>query len=408
MRDITVGVDIGTTAITTIVTERTNEGKVRVLGVGASPSVGIRRGVIVELGEAARSFRRSLLEASRASGVTIRSVVVGVGGPHLATSSLRGAVAVSRADGEITEDDVRRAVAAVEGLVPKNPNREIIHLIPRTFAIDGERGIADPVGMVGMKLEVEAFVVDGARSALQNIIKCCELAGVAVDDWVASVLAASTVLLDRQQRELGAILLDLGAGTTDYAIFEEGRVLDVGSFPIGGERITSDIAIGLRVPVAVAEAIKVRYAQAFGSERVPKRDTIQLAEFIANDPSVFAVRDLADIIAARLSDVFELAVKAMKKVGRAGLLPGGVVLAGGVSDTPGIQGLARRELRLPIEVAKAIALEELHDVVPPRFAVALGLILWHDRSGRARSPGFMRHFGALGERIKEFLRAFIP
>lgn len=408
MRDISVGVDIGTTTITTLVAERTKDGKVRVLGVGSSPSVGIRRGMVVDLDEAARSLRRSVAEASRSSGITIRSVIVGVGGPHLGTFHARGAIAVSRADGEITEDDVARAVKAVEGLVPRNPNREIIHLIPRTFTIDGERGIADPVGMVGMKLEVEALVIDGARAALQNIIKCCELVGLSVDDWVTSVLAASTVLLDRQQKELGAILLDLGAGTTDYAIFEEGRALDVGSFPIGGERITADIAIGLRVPVAVAESIKVRHAHVLAGERAARRDSIPLAEFVASDPTVVAARDLADIIAARLADVFELTMKAMRRVGRAGLLPGGVVLSGGVADTPGIQELARRELKLPTETAKAIALEELHDVVPSRFSVALGLILWQGAGWEAKSQGFLGRFGALGERLQRFLRAFIP
>ena len=408
MRGIKVGIDIGTTTITTVVLRREKDGKVRVLGVGTSASAGLRRGAIVNPDETALSLRRSLQAASRSSGIAIKSAVVGIGGSHLGSFTARGVVAISRADGEIMEDDVRRVIQAAEGLVPKNPNREVIHLIPREFKVDSQGGISDPVGMIGMKLEAEALAIDGAKSALSNLIKTCELAGIEIEDWAVSVLAASELLLTQEQKELGVMLLDLGAGTSDFAVFEEGHVLDVGSFPIGGSHITRDLAIGFRTPVAVAEEVKVRYAQAMTDRSGFKREHIMLSEFISGNKDVFAARDLVDIVAARLSDIFELTIKALKKIGRAGLLPGGVVLAGGVADIPGIQDVARRELKLPVEIAKAIRSEVLNEVLPSRLAVPIGLAIWPGAQGSRALGGGGRAWPRVLEALKRMLRAFVP
>lgn len=408
MRGTAVGIDIGTTTVTTVVARGEKDGSIRILGVGSQPSAGVRRGAITDVEDAAGALKRSIAEAERSSGTRIRSAVIGVGGSHIGSSVVRSAIAVSRADGEITEEDVARVVEAAERMVPKNPNREIIHVIPREFKIDGQGGIADPVGMVGMKLEVEALVIDGAKPALQNIIRCCELVGIAIEDWVASILAAAEFILTKKQKELGVILLDLGAGTTDFVVFEEGRVIDVGSFPIGGNHITSDIAIGFRTPVDAAEKIKLRYAQVIAAERSGKRETVRIADFVPNDDSVFAIRDLVDIIAARLTDIFELSTKALKKIGRAGLLPGGVVLTGGGADIPGIQDLARRELKLPAEVAKAIAAESFADVVPPRLAIPVGLMLWQERERGIAGRGWRSWGGGFGEGLKRLFRSFVP
>lgn len=408
MRRVVVGIDFGTTNITTLVTERQKDGTVRILGVGSSPSAGMRRGAIVDVEEAAGALRRSVGEASRASGVRIDTAVIGIGGVHVGSYVTRGAVAISRADGEITEDDVARVLQAAEGVTPRNPNREIIHVIPREFMVDGQPGFADPVGMVGMKLEVSALVIDGAKPAIQNIVRSCDLAGVTISEWVLSILAAANVLLTKQQKELGVMLLDLGAGTSDFAIFEESQLVDAGSFPIGGSHITSDIAIGFRTPITAAEEIKTKYAHANLVERSTRRETIALAEFTEGDSTVFAIRDLVEIIVARLTDIFELATKALRKSGHAGLLPGGVVLTGGGADIPGIQDLARRELKLPIDIAKAITLENFPDVIPTRLAVPIGLVTWHGQhlgGARQKSRGFL---GVLTERLKQLLRSFVP
>ncbi len=407
MRGTIVGIDIGTTTTTTVVAHPEKSGKFRIIGVGSAPSAGMRRGAIADVAAAAASLKRSVEIAARTSGGAIRSAIIGVGGTHVGAFSTRGAIAVSRADGEITEDDVQRAVHAAEGLIPRNSNREIIHLIPREFKIDGEGGITDPVGLTGMKLEAEALVVDGSKPALGNIIKCCELVGVEIEDWVVASLAASEVLLSKKQKELGVVLLDLGAGTSDYAVFEEGRLLDCGAFPIGGSHITSDIAIGFRTQVAIAEAIKMRHASALPEVSRGRRESIQLADFMDTSKDVFLLRDLTDIVGARLTDIFELAGKALRKVGRSGLLPGGVVLAGGVADIPGIQDFARRELKLPVEVAKASALEGFTDVVPSRLAIPAGLIVWQVGQSHGVS-GRRRQWGGITEQLKRILRSFVP
>lgn len=409
MRGARVGIDIGTTTVTTLVARGEKDAKIRVLGVGSAPSAGLRRGVVVDAEETARSLRHSVEEASRASGMAIRSASVAVGGAHVGSFLTRGFIAVSRADGEITEEDVARVIQSSENAIPRSPNREVIHVIPRAFKVDGEGGIANPVGMVGMKLEVEALVIDGAKSALQNVARACDLAGVEVEDWRSGILAAAEVLLSKQQKELGVILLDLGAGTSDFAIFEEGRVVDVGSIPIGGGHITSDIAIGLRTQVAIAEEIKLRHAQAFSDGSRPiKRDVIRLTDFVEGDPSEFATRDLAEIVNARLSDIFELTGKALRKVGRVGLLPGGIVLTGGVTDTTGIQDLARHELKLPAEVAKAISLDAITDVLPTRFAIPLGLILWGNEGSGYGASRMQRRWSDAVAWTKRLLQSLVP
>ncbi len=394
--------------MTTVVVRREKNDKIRILGVGSSPSDGIRRGAIADVEAAAHALKVSLHEASRTSGLAVKNAYVAVNGAHINSFPVRGAIAIARADGEITEDDVQRVIRAAEGLIPKNANREVVHFIPREFKVDGQDAITDPVGMVGMKLEVEALVIDGSRPVLQSLVRCCELAGVDIEDWTSSMLAASEVLLTKKQKELGVILLDLGAGTSDFIVFEEGKVVDAGSFPIGGSHITSDIAIGFRTPVDAAEEIKIRYAQATFPERLNRRENIVIADFVHGDDSVYAVRDLVDIISARLTDVFELATKALRRVGRAGLLPGGVVLTGGVADIPGIQDLARRELKLPVEVSKATAIDELEDVIPPRLAIPVGLVLWQSRKQGITFGNRSKNLGGFVEMLKRILRSFVP
>ena len=412
IRAIFVGIDFGTAVITTAVLQVKKDGRLGILGVGSSPSLGMRRGSVVDVDDAASALRKSIHEASRQSGVAIKRAYVGLGGTHLAATSAKSAIAVSRADGEVTTEDVTRVIQAAENFSAKNPNREVIHVVPRHFKVDGESSIAEPIGMVGMKLEADVLVIDAAKSSLQNLIKTCELAGVQIEDWTSSTIAASEVLLSKKQKELGVMLLDLGADTTDFAIFEEGRLIDLGSFPLGGNHITSDIAIGFRTPVTAAEEIKMRYANATFLERPgSRRETIALADFVEGDLSVYHMRDLAEIVSARLTDMFELSAKALKKTGRAGLLPGGVVLTGGVADIPGIHELARRELKLPIEITRAIVKDEIDDVIPPRLAIPVGLVLWHAAQSKTQwGLGFARWsgLGDIIENIKHILRSFVP
>lgn len=410
MRGIRVAIDIGTTAITTVVAQRERrDGKLRIIGVGRTPVLGMRRGAIIDSDEVVKSLRKSLGEASRQAAIRIRSAVLGIGGSHISSFPIRGVVAVSRADGEVTEEDVRRVLGAAEGLIPKNPNREVLHIIPRYFRVDGQEPVLDPHGLVGMKLEVDAIVVDGAKTALQNLVKCCEAVGLDIEDWAVGVLAAAGAVMTKSQKELGVMLLDLGGGTTDFVIFEEGRLMELGAIPLGGHHITSDIAIGFRTNVAVAETVKQRLARVI-PRNMAKTETIRLAEFGSNDEASFTERELVEIVEARLADIFELAAKALKRVGRAGLLPGGILLIGGGAQIPGIRDLAKRELGLPVEAVPAIALEEIEGEIDLSLITAVGLLLW---SSIGHSPysgygGELLAWSGLGRRLKSFFRSFLP
>src|SRR3989338_269473 len=315
MRRIVSAIDIGTTTISTVIAEKTKDGSIRILGIGQAPSFGMRRGAVADIDEVTSSLKRSIKEASRAANVPVTRATVSVGGTHINTFSSRGVVAISRADGEVTAEDVRRVLQAAESFVAKNPNREIVHIIPREFRIDSETGIKDPIGMVGIRVEVE--------------------------DVVFAPLASAEAVLSRRQKELGVMVLDIGGGTSDFALYEEGRLIHAGVLGWGGTHITNDIAIGLKTTVDVAEAVKLRYGYAL-PDTLPKKDVVKLAEFIEHDATTFPQRNLAEIIEARLIDIFELAHKELKRVDKDGLLPAGVVLIGGASRIPGILDLAKR------------------------------------------------------------------
>lgn len=411
MRNIITAIDIGTNSVTTVACERLGKEKIRVLGVGRVPAFGMRRGAVADIDEVSSAVKKSLKEAERAANVKIRSVIASIGGTHVGAFLSRGVVAVGRADGEISEDDVKRVLAAAENLAPKNPNRDIIHIIPKEFRIDNEGGIKDPIGMVGIRLEADTLIIDGLRSAYASLIKCIESAGVTVDDVVFSPLAASEAALSKRQKELGVMLLDIGAGTSDFAIYEEGRLLGTGVFPVGGNHITNDIAIGLKTAISTAEAIKLRFGHSL-PEIFSKREVIKLAEFIPNDPVVYSQRNLAEIIEARFRDIFELAMKELKRADRVGLLPAGVVLIGGASRIPGIVDLAKRELRLPIEIGtQSEFLEdsnEMHDFLS-EIPVALGLIAWHLNHSSGKDPYFYAtSLGKVASGAKNWLRYFLP
>lgn len=373
---ILTALDVGTSTVQTIVAEqKRGEEDPRILGMGVSPSAGIRRGAVVDLEDAIASIRQSKDDAERSSGVRIKSTWASVGGAHISVSSSRGVVAVSRADGEISPEDVRRAIGAAETFVPKNPNKEILHIIPRDFKVDQESGIKDPVGMHGVRLEADALIIECSSGFLKNLFKCIEHAGMSVQDYVFAPLAASEAVLTKRQKELGVMLLDIGGGTANFIVFEEGVPIHAGVVPIGGNHITNDIAIGFRTHVDVAERIKIGFGSCI-PEECAKRDIIKLAEFVSDDPSVYPRRELAEIIGARLCDVFELAQKELKRINRKQLLPAGIVLVGGTSLIPGIAELAKRRISLPAALGAPHANEAVDERIAPVFATVLGTLQW--------------------------------
>ncbi|MBI4134994.1 MAG: cell division protein FtsA [Candidatus Sungbacteria bacterium] len=382
-RNAVLGLDVGSAMVHAMIAEFPSRGEPRALGVGVAPASGIRRGVVIDLDEATRSIRRALEDASTEAGVLPKAVYVAVGGPHISIAASRGVIAVSRADGEISEEDVRRVLTAAESFIPKNPNREILHIIPREFRVDNEGGIKDPLGMNGVRLEVDALIVDTSVSSLKNLTKCIEAAGCKIAEFVFSPLAASEVVLSKRQKELGVILVDIGGGTTNFAVFEEGRLIHAGGFPYGASHITNDIAIVLRTSVDVAEEIKLRYGHAL-PEQISKKETIRLSEFMEGEETLVPRKEIAEIIEARFSDIFELMNKELKKINRTALLPAGAVLVGGGARIPGVVLVAKRELHLPAEPGDLSLFGEfVHERDRQALATVVGLLQW----GRLRNEG---------------------
>ncbi len=410
MGKIITALDIGTSTIHTIIAERRKrEEGLRILGVGVSPSLGVRRGAIVDIEEASAAIRRSVDDAKRSSGISVSSVWLAVGGAQVVVASSRGVVAVSRADGEISPEDVKRAVTAAQSFLPRQPNREVIHMIPRDFKVDNESGVKDPVGMHGVRLEVDTLIIECASPFLKNISKTLEHVGLSVEDFVFSPLATAEVALTKRQKELGVMLLDIGGGTASFIVYEEGVPMQAGVLPVGGGHITNDIAIGFRTHIDVAEAIKLAYGSCLPRE-TPKRENIRLADFVEGESAIYSRRELAEIIEARMGDVFELLHRELKKINRIQLLPAGVVMVGGSSLLPGLVDLAKREMRLPIERG---VLQEFSAVVDdtssPSFAPALGVLMWADRTMREGGASWSKGLPAFSEnRWMRWLRSLIP
>jgi len=408
-RNIFTAIDIGTSTIQTVVAEKLRgETSLRILGIGIASSAGVRKGVIVDLEDASASIRQSVQEAEQSSGLNLKSACVAVGGSHISVGSSKGVVAVSRADGEISSEDVRRAVAAAETFVTRNPNKSILHMIPRDFKVDNEAGVKDPIGMHGVRLEVDTLIIECSAPFLKNLFKCVEAAGISVQDYVFAPLAASYSVLSKRQRELGVILLDIGAGVASYIIFEEGVPMHAGVVPIGGNLITNDVAIGFRTHVDVAERIKLAYGSCLPDE-LPKRENIRLAEFIPEETAVFSRRELAEIIEARMRDIFELLQKELKKIDRKQLLPAGVILIGGSSSLPGLVDLTRKEMALPVEIGFPSPIEAPDEHTAASLATAIGAIHWQEMHDQQASTSWPHHANEFSKKpLVRWLRSLLP
>lgn len=407
-RNIITALDVGTSTVQTVVAERTPEGTLRILGMGNIPSSGVRRGIVIDLGETIASIRHSVQEAQKSAGIRVRSVWLAVGGTHVNVASSRGVVAVSRADQEISPEDVRRAIAAAETFIPKNPNREALHMIPRDFKVDNEPGIKDPVGMHGVRLEVDTLLIQCSTHFLKNLFKCVEGAGLRVEEYVFAPLAAAEAVLTKRQKELGVMLLDIGGGTASFVIFEEGVPIDAGVLPIGGNHITNDVAIGFRTHVDHAERIKCAYGSCI-PDAIAKKDVIKLAEFVPEETGVYARRELAEIVEARMRDIFELLQKELKRIDRKQLLPAGIVMVGGSSVLPGIVELAKQELGLPAEHGVVRFGEAEESEHAASYAAAYGMLQWaYGRTAESRSLWNHRMTLVGQHKIVRWLKSLLP
>lgn len=405
--DIIVGLDIGTISIKTVVAQvKSNQAKPQVLGTGFAPSTGLRRGVIVDIEETVKNISQSIEEAERASGLPIEHAYVNVGGNHIISRSSKGVVAVSRADGEISEEDVLRAIKAAEAIsIPQN--RELLHTLPRYFKVDDEDLIKDPVGMTGVRLEAETLIIEGSTPFIKNLTKSLSETGIEIDDLVLSTLAASRAVLSKRQKELGVLVLDLGGGTSGLTVFEEGDIIHTCILPIGATHITNDLAIGLRTSIDVAERMKLEYGSAL-PEEINKKEVIDLSK-LEGEEGVVSRRYLAEIIQARLIEIFDLVNKELRKIDRSGLLPAGLVIVGGGAKIPGLVDLAKERLGLPAQIGFPIDLDGVVDRVDnPSFATAVGLVLWGmDKKEKGRKEIFYP-LASTFSKIHRWLKTFLP
>jgi cell division protein FtsA len=409
---IIAGLDVGSCFIRTVVTKiRADQTKPQIIGIGQVPSFGLRRGVVVDIEEVVKNISQSVQEAERSSGLSIERVVVSLSGNHITPRVSKGVIAVSRADGEVSREDVDRAINAASA-ISISPNREIIHVIPRSFLVDDQDGIKDPVGMNGVRLEVDALIIEGSTPFIKNLTKCIDEAGLEIEELVLAPLAASRAALSKRQKELGVLVLDLGGGTAGLTVFEEGDIIHSCILPVGSSHITNDIAIGLRSDIDLAEKVKLEYGSALVSE-INKKDMIDLSKLGSREAEMIPRAQVVEIIEARLSEILELANKELKKIDRQGLLPAGVVLLGGGAKVPGLVDLAKKELKLPVQVGFPLELEGIVDEVEdPVFATAIGLVLWSmDNQIKLGSQGISLSEFSVGStvgKVKRWLRGFLP
>ncbi|MBN2005523.1 MAG: cell division protein FtsA [Anaerolineae bacterium] len=401
-----VGIDIGSHRILVLVAEVDETAGTRIVGVGKVPSKGIKKGVVVNVTEATAAIAEAVERAEQSSGYQVERAYVGITGAHISSQNSQGVVGVARRDRGITPDDVDRVLEAA-GAIVLPQNQELLHILPRVYTVDGQEGVRDPLGMHGFRLEVEAHVVMGSSTAIQNLTKCIQGAGLEVSELVLTSMAAGKSVLSETEKEMGVVLVDIGEGTTDIAIFIEGTVWHTRSLSIGGEYITNDIAIGLRLPPEVAEMVKLRHGYAMAAQ-VAQDERFTISPYGENSPVVVPRWKLAEIIQARCEELLENVQQEIKRSGYDGLLPAGLVLCGGTAQLPGLQELAREVFNLPVQVGVPKNITGLTDqITGADAAVAVGLVrwtpMWEEGGGgwrTVRTPWW--------KRVMPWLRTLLP
>ena len=409
---IVVGIDIGTTKICSLIAREENPGQIRILGVGIEPSQGIRKGVVVDLAAASQAVARSIDKAERTSGLEITSALVSLAGSNVSSVNSRGVVGV--AGRIIDQEDVARATDAARAVAIPH-NREIIHVIQRGFDVDGQEGIRMPIGMHGYRLEVETHIITAAAASVENLRQCVGAAGVETSQFVLNPLASAEVVLNETERQMGVVVVDVGGGTTDLAIYIDGDVWHTAVLAVGGNHITSDIAHGLRLPMSQAEEIKLEHGHALKSE-VDAQEYFNVRPFGEQEPVQISRQELVHIIEARVEEIFSLVVQEIKRSGYDGLLPAGMVLTGGTSQLPGIRSLASNVLGVPVRVAKPENLIGMTDKLDsPAYSTSVGLLRWAVQYSEIGSQGISRRMrlensggGLNWESIKNWLRRLLP
>lgn len=407
--ELIVSLDIGTSRVRAIIGEISN-GSINIIGVGTVDSEGIRRGSIVDIEQTVQSIRGAIEQAERMVGIHISEVYVGISGNHIQLHGSHGVVAVSNEDREIGVEDIDRVLQAAK-VIALPPEREIIDIVPRQYVVDGLDGIQDPRGMIGVRLEVDASIVTGSRTAVHNLIRCVERAELKVAGLILMPLAASQLVLTKDERAMNTALVDIGAGTTTISLFDSGHLTGTVTLPIGGEHITNDISIGLRTQSDLAEKIKLKYGCAMIDLADPEQ-VFKVSRLGTNIEKQFSQSDLANIVEPRVQEIFQLVQAEVNRMTN-GAFNGVYVLYGGTVSLPGLQELARREL----DTAVRIASPDYIGVRDPSYTNGVGIIHYVYKHLRGRGGGGAGKHGTrrkaagqapgLFERIKNFLKEFI-
>ncbi|HLC63817.1 MAG TPA: cell division protein FtsA [Patescibacteria group bacterium] len=411
--EITTGLDIGSSNIRVVTLERQPDDSWQVIGAAERPAEGVAKGMVTNIEDLVSAVSEVLEQSERMTGLPIESAVVGISGTHIKTLESNGVVAVAKADKEITDEDVARAIEAAQA-VATPANYEILHVIPKDFTVDNQSGIKDPVGMTGVRLEVATQIIIGLSSQIKNLTKCIYRAGIDVDDLVFSILACSESTLTKRQKELGVALLNIGSQTTNLIVYEEGEVLHTAVLPIGSNHITADIAIGLRTAIETAETIKLELVK-LDFKKVSKRDEVDLSKYSSTEKerTMVPLKHICEIARARVEEIFSLVDKELKKINRSGLLPSGIVLTGGGSKLDGILELAKDKFKLPAFEGKPLGVEQspVDKVNDQSYAVALGLAVWGTqgvvRKSRLQLPKFSSVDEVVGK-MKDWFKSLLP
>ncbi|MBU4315152.1 cell division protein FtsA [Patescibacteria group bacterium] len=414
--EIITGLDVGSSMIRVVVGQIVpdDQGKpqLHITGAVAVPSQGVHKGAISSMEDAVSSISKALERAERMTGTAVNGAWVSIAGHNIFVQESHGVIGVStHADAEIREEDVERVIEAARTVATPS-NYEILHVVPKSFTVDGQHGIKDPVGMSGVRLEVDAVIIQTLSSQIKNITKTIYRTGLNIDDLVFTPLATAEAVLTPRQKELGACVIDIGAATTSMVVFEEGDILHTAVLPVGGDHITNDIAIGLRTSLEVADRVKKEIGNAVPDD-VDRKGQFQLSDFGSEEQEPVKQRFVAEIIEARVEELFENIDDELRKIDRSGMLPVGVILTGSTMHLPGIAEVAKRVLRLPSTIGKPIGVSSVIDEVQDcAYATAVGLTLWGFAIRSAHGKGFsflnIKGVNQIADQLRKWMKSLIP
>jgi len=411
--NIVASIDVGSSKVCTLVAEVTPESDLRILGVGITPSQGVKKGMVDNIQEATEAIVSSVEKAERSSGSRILGAHVSIGGGHTTSLNNRGIATIPGKQRPITREDIDRAIEGAQSLsLPTN--REVLHVIPRFFVVDGQEHVSDPVGMFGQRLDMETHIVTGSVTAIQNLTQCVESAGVQVETLIFSPMAAAEAVLEEEEKRQGVVLADIGGGTTDIAVFVEGTVFHTSVLPVGGYHLTHDLVAGLRAPFSTVDEAKINYGSALPSQMNPE-EMVELDAFGGQQRKTVSRRRISEILQARVEEILEMLYIDVKRAGFDEMIAAGLVLTGGTANLCDIAELAEQLLHMPVRVGLPQGIHGLADTLnSPAYATSVGLLHWaaHENGHNGHKPRgeskSLIELHGLMETARKWLRALIP